>query len=127
MLKVVFFFIFVYMNLVFAGFAVLEIIVFVLQTETQGSRSAPSMSFVDYQTSMVQTCKRIAQVSQEMLGKASSPETSSELGHMANILTKLYGDLAEQQQGASAACPSADVSYSHIRLFIFNIVRFWFE
>lgn len=58
---------------------------------------------------MVQLSKRIAQLSHEMVGKASSPETAAELGHMANLLTKQYSELAIKQQGACAASPNAEV------------------
>lgn len=84
-----------------------------MQTE-QTSRAAPNLSYVDYQTSMVQLSKRIAQIAHEMVGKASSPETAAELGHMANTLTRQYSELAEQQQGASAACRSSEVCHTDI-------------
>lgn len=91
------------------------------QTEVQPERAGPNMSFVDYQTSMVQLSKRIAQIAHEMVGKASSPETAAELGHMANVLTRHYSDLADQQQGASAVCPNAEVSQTFISLNYVNI------
>jgi len=58
---------------------------------------------------MVQLCKRIAQLSQEMVGKSSTPETAAELGHVANTLTKQYSDLVEKLQGACGVSPSSEV------------------
>jgi len=63
---------------------------------------------------MVQISRRIANIANDMVGKAASPETAAELGQMAHQLTKEYSQLAEQQQGASSACPSAEVSWSPV-------------
>ena len=103
---------------------ILLAIIYSFQTEVQVT-ATPNISFVDYQTSMVQISKRIAQLAHEMVGKASSPETAAELGHMANLLTKQFSELAIKQQGACAASPSPEVSgiMNYFTLIYFNEMK----
>ncbi|XP_022084655.1 talin-1-like isoform X7 [Acanthaster planci] len=57
--------------------------------------------FVDYQTSMVKSCKAIIKTSHDMVSKANS--NVGELGTLANNLSHEYSKLAEDARGAMAS------------------------
>ncbi|XP_071942853.1 talin-1-like isoform X3 [Antedon mediterranea] len=54
--------------------------------------------FVDYQTSMVKSCKAIIKTAQDMVGKSNSDV--GELGTLANSLSHEYANLAHESRGA---------------------------
>ena len=58
------------------------------------------MAYVDFQTRMVRLAKQIAQYAQDMVGKASTDP--SQIGAIANQLTRDYRTLADQCRGAVA-------------------------
>ncbi|KAL3884759.1 hypothetical protein ACJMK2_024867 [Sinanodonta woodiana] len=70
------------------------------------------MSFVSYQTNMVKLAKQIAHTAQDMVGKSSS--NISELGAVANQLTRDFDLLANDSRGAAATASNQDVA-SRIR------------
>jgi talin len=79
-----------------------------LQTEERLAGSGvDNMSFADFQTSMVQLCKKIARTAQDMTVKAGSQP--SELGGLANLLTRDYAQLAVDSRGAVATTTSQEV------------------
>ncbi|XP_013386332.1 talin-1 isoform X1 [Lingula anatina] len=68
-----------------------------------------NLSFVDYQTNMVRLAKKIAQIAQDMVGKSSNnPE---ELGGLGNQLTREYGELASESQGATSCSSTAEIGH----------------
>ncbi|XP_041355718.1 talin-1-like [Gigantopelta aegis] len=64
-------------------------------------------SFVDFQTNMVRLAKQMARTAQDMVGKSTTNVT--ELGHLANMLSRDYGQLANNSRGAAAAVNNADI------------------
>lgn len=69
------------------------------------------MSFVEYQSNMVSLAKKIAMTTQEMVGKAGV--NPSDLGRLANQLTRDYDVLASNSANAAATSNSQDVSGTH--------------
>ena len=67
------------------------------------------MSFVEYQSNMVSLAKNIAMTTQEMVGKAGV--NPSDLGRLANQLTRDYDLLASNSANAAATSNSQDVSW----------------
>ncbi|CAI9742944.1 talin-1-like isoform X1 [Octopus vulgaris] len=65
-------------------------------------------SYVDYQTSMVRLARQIASSAQDMLGKNET--NISELGALANKLTRDYRQLASNSRGACMTANSPEVT-----------------
>ncbi|XP_060074093.1 talin-1-like isoform X2 [Ylistrum balloti] len=65
-------------------------------------------SYVDYQTNMVRLAKNIAMTTQDMVAKSTT--SVSELGGLANQLTRDYDLLANDSRGAAASTASSDVA-----------------
>lgn len=65
-------------------------------------------SFVDFQTNMVRLARQIASSAQDMLGKSVS--NVSELGALANKLTRDYRQLASESRGACATAHNPEVA-----------------
>ncbi|XP_021356551.1 talin-1-like isoform X2 [Mizuhopecten yessoensis] len=65
-------------------------------------------NYVDYQTNMVRLAKNIAMTTQDMVGKSST--SVSELGRLANQLTRDFDLLANDSRGAAASTASSDVA-----------------
>ena len=78
-----------------------------LQTDEQ-VMLREGMSFVEYQSNMVSLAKNIAMTTQEMVGKAGV--NPSDLGRLANQLTRDYDLLASNSANAAATSNSQDVS-----------------
>lgn len=78
-----------------------------LQTDEQ-VMVREGMSFVEYQSNMVSLAKKIAMTTQEMVGKAGV--NPSDLGRLANQLTRDYDVLASNSANAAATSNSQDVS-----------------
>jgi talin len=72
------------------------------------------MSFVEYQSNMVSLAKKIAMTTQEMVGK--SGVNPSDLGRLANQLTRDYDLLASNSANAAATSSSQDVSDISVNL-----------
>ncbi|ESO89699.1 hypothetical protein LOTGIDRAFT_218488 [Lottia gigantea] len=66
-------------------------------------------SFVDYQTEMVRLAKQIARSAQDMTGKSTTDV--SELGHLANQMTRDYSQLVSNSRGAVSSTTNVDVSH----------------
>nr|XP_022305900.1 talin-1-like isoform X8 [Crassostrea virginica] len=66
------------------------------------------MSFVEYQSNMVSLAKNIAMTTQEMVGKAGV--NPSDLGRLANQLTRDYDLLASNSANAAATSNSQDIA-----------------
>ncbi|KAL5020158.1 hypothetical protein ScPMuIL_003050 [Solemya velum] len=74
-----------------------------------GSMCMPEgSSYVDFQTSMVRLCRDIARTAQDMVGKSAT--NPSDLGGLANQLTRLFDQLATDSRGASGCASSPEVS-----------------
>ncbi|GAB1607177.1 talin-1-like isoform X1 [Argonauta hians] len=67
-----------------------------------------SKSFVDYQTNMVRLARQIASSAQDMLGKNET--NVSDLGALANKLTRDYRQLASNSRGACMTANNAEVT-----------------
>ncbi|XP_033725562.1 talin-1-like isoform X3 [Pecten maximus] len=65
-------------------------------------------NYVDYQTNMVRLAKNIAMTTQDMVAKSTT--SVSELGGLANQLTRDFDLLANDSRGAAASTASSDVA-----------------
>ena len=73
---------------------------------------------------MVSVAKKIAMTAQDMVGKSTS--NPSDLGSLANQLTRDYDLLAANSAGAAAASASSDVSVTlYIPNLLFDLVSFY--
>ncbi|XP_056003983.1 talin-1-like isoform X5 [Ostrea edulis] len=66
------------------------------------------MSFVEYQSNMVSLAKKIAMTTQEMVGKSGVNPT--DLGRLANQLTRDYDVLASNSANAAATSSNQDIA-----------------
>ncbi|XP_055955771.1 talin-2-like isoform X4 [Patella vulgata] len=66
-------------------------------------------SFVDYQTDMVRLAKQIARTAQDMTGKSTT--NVSDLGQLANQMTRDYSQLVSNSRGAVSSTTNVDVSH----------------
>ncbi|GAB6032133.1 hypothetical protein CHUAL_010792 [Chamberlinius hualienensis] len=66
------------------------------------------ISFVDYQTRMVNAAKEIARVAQDMVARSCT--SPGELGGLAANLSHNYSTLSEDARGAVASTPNIDVA-----------------
>lgn len=66
------------------------------------------VSFVDYQTRMVNAAKEIARIAQDMVAKSGT--SPGELGGLAANLSHNYATLSEDARGAVASTPNIDVA-----------------
>lgn len=69
-----------------------------------------SASFVDYQTRIVRLCKQQAGTTQDIVAKASNPQSVCELGPLANQLTQQYSQLCLESQGAVGTQPNDEIA-----------------
>ncbi|XP_065332613.1 talin-2 isoform X2 [Cloeon dipterum] len=78
-------------------------------TDRRVTHMETNISFVDYQTRMVTCAKELARISQEMVGKAGSSDTSR-LAPLGGELSRQYAQLASDAGGASSATTNPDVA-----------------
>jgi talin len=78
-------------------------------TDRRVTHMETNMSFVDYQTRMVCCAKELARISQEMVSKAGTSDTSR-LAPLGGELARQYGQLAADASGAASTTTNPDVA-----------------